>query len=55
VIWMSEVEKCFKCRWCPCVFSTEADLASHLKAFGDRDHLGVWSDLHGRYDRSRND
>lgn len=51
---MRDVGKCFKRRWCPCAFSTEVDLALRLRAFGDRDHSGAWSDLHGRYYTSRN-
>lgn len=37
---MSEVV--FKCRWCPCVFSSQLDLDLHLKAFGDNiSHFGA--------------
>jgi len=49
---MSDVEKCFKCRWCPCVFSTEEDLASHLKAFGNYDHHEEWVRMHNRLERA---
>ena len=40
----------YPCRWCPCVFSTKADLERHLEVFGDRPHLGEWRALHRRYD-----
>lgn len=44
-------EVVFKCRWCSCVFSTEVDLASHLRAFGDRPHSEAWVVAHKRLEK----
>jgi hypothetical protein len=46
------VEVVYPCRWCPCVFSTAADLTLHYGAFGFDDHLKRWRSLHREFDRS---
>lgn len=32
----------FRCRFCPCVFCSQADLDLHLRAFGDNSHIRAW-------------
>jgi hypothetical protein len=36
----------FKCPYCPCMFSSQQDLDSHLKRFGNYDHLDLWRCVH---------
>lgn len=43
----------YLCRWCPCVFSTRADLERHLEVFGDSPHFREWRETRSRYDLRR--
>lgn len=47
---MSE-EIMYRCRWCPCVFSTASDFIVHLRAFGDCDHFEKWKSVHRKLER----
>lgn len=41
----------FKCPFCPCVFSSQADLDGHLAVFGSRSHVWKFRKLHASFGR----
>ena len=57
VVWGAAVEEhgefeesFYKCPFCPCTFSTKADLEKHMATFGNEreQHLDAYRRTHGR-------